>query len=99
MSKRKKLAISLTRAFLGTLGIDNFIMKKIGSGIWAIITTIVLGILLCLFGLLCFVPGVEVIFIVCELIILICVFLRHALFFITGILLLCKTEKQINECY
>ena len=100
MSTGKKVAVALTRAFVGQLGVDCFIMGRIGSGIWAIITTIILSILPYPLMLLNIIPGIgTIIFGICEAILAICIFVRLLAFFISGLLLLGKTPEEVEARY
>lgn len=100
MSNGKKIAVALTRAFVGHLGVDCFIMGKVGSGIWAIITTIILAVLPFPLMLLNIIPGIgTIIFGICEAIIAIAIFARLLGFFIGGLLLLGKTPEEVEARY
>ena len=100
MSTGKKVAVALTRAFVGQLGVDCFIMGKNSSGVLNIVITAILYILPLPLALLNIIPGIgPIIYGICDLIISIYVFIRTLCFFVSGLMLLRKTPEEIEARY
>ena len=100
MSKGKKVAVALTRALLGVIGIDCFIMAKPTVGVGRIVLTLVLALLPLPLSLLKLIPALgSILYWVCLIVIIAYALARIIALMVTGFALLNKTEEEIKEKY
>lgn len=100
MSKGKKIAVALTRALLGQVGVDCFIMGKPGIGVGRIILSLGLSILIYLTSFLKLIPSFGgILYWVFFLVLSLVAFLRCLALFVSGLLMLKKTPEEVEQKY
>lgn len=102
LSKGKKLALALTRAFAGIYGVDRFILKQIRKGIKEIAISILLpSVPVITFALLPFLPlqDVMVIYLIFELAFIAGCLAREIVFLVTGLTFLKKYPHEVLGFY
>ena len=92
MSKGRKIAVSLTKAFAGCYGVDCFIMGNTSMGVKRIIITVVLYVL----SFFSVIPWIGW---VIGIIVGIISFVRWLRFLISGLTMLNKDETLIKAYY
>lgn len=95
-----KLVVSLMKAFFGVYGVDYFIMKQLGLGLWHLFLTISNFIIPILFILILFIPYIGIaIYFTILIVSIICFFTRVLSHFFKGLLFLLKEPKEVEICY
>lgn len=98
MTKKQKLQVSLIRTFLGFFGVDAFMMKKIAQAITRLVWGVVLLVGIILLVVFSIVKGGTALILI-TLAFGILVAVRFFLYFLGGLLMLKKTEEEVEEMY
>ena len=100
MSKGKKVAVALTRALLGLIGIDCFIMKKPGVGVGRIVVTVLLIALVFPVNLLKLIPGLgDILYLIAIIALVAYALVRLIALMVSGFAMLGKTEEEVKAKY